>query len=70
MKGPFKQHYSFKLAYITYYDKIQKHAITIYLSLGPHYEFQLTDDTIGKGNLIEVHVSNFFEDKAFEPQLK
>ena len=23
-----------------------------------------------KGNLIEVHVSNFFEDKAFEPELK
>ena len=23
-----------------------------------------------KGNSIEVHVSNFFEDKAFEPELK
>ena len=26
--------------------------------------------SIVKGNLIEVNVSNFFEDKAFEPPLK
>ena len=25
---------------------------------------------IGNGNLVEVHVSNCFKDKAFEPELK